>query len=497
MSTAPAAILHSLGAQHVPVKSLCADSRAVRPGDVFIAYPGAAADGRAFIPQAIAQGARAVVWERTDFSWNQTWTVPHCGIDELRHAVGPLAQEVYGQPSRRMWVVGVTGTNGKTSASQWIVGALNTAGRTSAVIGTLGIGLPDRLVPNPNTTPDPIVLAKAMADFVRDGACATAMEVSSIGLDQGRVDGVQFACAVFTNLSRDHLDYHKDMAAYAKAKARLFDFSSLTHIVTNLDDELGRTLGWRSADRNVRCIGYTLSSDHDSSLPCDIVLQASAIEHDPTGVRFHLQSSLGSADVRTRLFGRFNVANMLAVSGALIASGLTFEKAVALLSDLPPVAGRMEMLGGRDTPKVIVDYAHTPDALDKVLRAARDVANANRGRLIVVFGCGGDRDRGKRPLMGALAAELADEVIVTSDNPRSEDPPTIMQEIVAGMPPATEAICIEDRAAAIRQSLAGAQAGDVVVLAGKGHEPYQEIAGVRRPFSDLLEARAALKALTC
>ncbi len=497
MSAAATTIVQSLGAQQVAVKSLCADSRAVRPGDVFIAYPGVVADGRAFIPQAIAQGARAVVWERTEFSWNPAWTVPHCGVNDLRHALGPLAQEVYGQPTRRMWVTGVTGTNGKTSTSQWIARALNDAGRKCAVIGTLGIGLPDRLIANPNTTPDPIVLAKAMADFVQDGAHATAMEVSSIGLDQGRVEGVQFACAVFTNLSRDHLDYHKDMAAYAEAKARLFDCASLTHIVTNLDDQLGRSLCQRSVGRKITRIGYTLSPDQATNTQCEIVLQASAIEHEPTGVRFHLRSSMGTAAVTTRLFGRFNVANVLAVCGALIAAGLSFEQAVALLRDLPPVAGRMEMLGGRDTPSVIVDYAHTPDALEKVLHAARDVAKANRGRLIVVFGCGGDRDRGKRPLMGALAAQLADEIIVTSDNPRSEDPAAIIREIVAGMPSAAAATCVEDRGAAIRQSLAGARAGDVVVLAGKGHEPYQEIAGVRRPFSDLVEARAALEALTC
>jgi UDP-N-acetylmuramoyl-L-alanyl-D-glutamate--2,6-diaminopimelate ligase len=497
MSAAAASIIQSLSAEQVPVTRLCADSRAVRPGDVFIAYPGATSDGRAFIPQAIAHGARAVVWERTNFAWNKAWTVPHCGIDDLRHAVGALAQEVYGQPTRHMWVVGVTGTNGKTSTSQWIARALNNAGRKAAVVGTLGIGFPDRLQPNPNTTPDPIVLAEAMAAFVRDGAQATAMEVSSIGLDQGRVDGLQFSCAVFTNLSRDHLDYHKDMASYAHAKARLFDFESLTHVVTNLDDELGRKLCKRVAGRRVVRIGYTLSADHVSTDVCEIVLFADAIEHGPAGVRFRLQSSLGTADVATRQFGRFNVANMLAVCGALIAARLTFEQAVALLRDLPPVAGRMEMLGGHRMPHVIVDYAHTPDALEKVLRAAREVAQANSGRLIVVFGCGGDRDRGKRPLMGALAAQLADEIYVTSDNPRSEDPATIIREIVAGMPHPANATCIEDRAKAIRQSLAGARAGDVLVLAGKGHEPYQEIAGVRRPFSDLAEARAALEALPC
>jgi UDP-N-acetylmuramoyl-L-alanyl-D-glutamate--2,6-diaminopimelate ligase len=497
MSAVAATIIQSLGAQQVPVTSLCADSRAVREGDVFIAYPGATSDGRAYIPQAIAQGARAVVWERANFAWNQAWTVPHCAVDDLRHAVGQLAQEVYGQPTRHMWVAGVTGTNGKTSTSQWIARALNSAGRKAAVIGTLGIGMPDRLTPNPNTTPDPIVLAKAMAAFVYDGADATAMEVSSIGLDQGRVDGVQFACAVLTNLSRDHLDYHKDMASYAEAKARLFDFASLTHVVTNLDDELGRALCQRVAGRQVVRIGYTLSGDPIPGDVCEIVLSADTIEHVPTGVRFRLQSSLGSAEVATRLFGRFNVANVLAVCGALIAAGLPFEKIVALLSELPPVAGRMEMLGGQGTPRVIVDYAHTPDALEKVLRAARDVAQTNRGRLFVVFGCGGDRDRGKRPLMGALAAQLADEAIVTSDNPRSEDPAAIIREIVAGMPQSTNATCIEDRAEAIHRSLALARVGDVVVLAGKGHEPYQEIAGVRRPFSDLVEARAALGVSSC
>ncbi|MFM9882771.1 MAG: UDP-N-acetylmuramoyl-L-alanyl-D-glutamate--2,6-diaminopimelate ligase [Burkholderiales bacterium] len=497
MSAAPAAIIRTLQAQHVPVASLCADSRAVERGDVFVAYPGAASDGRRFIPQAIARGASAVVWERGNFEWNAAWAVPHLGIEGLRHAIGPLAQEVYGQPTRRMWVIGITGTNGKTSTSQWIARALNAVGRKTAVVGTLGIGFPDALAPNPNTTPDPIVLAKAMAACVGDDAHALAMEVSSIGLDQGRVDGVRFACAVFTNLSRDHLDYHADMASYAAAKARLFDFESLTHIVTNLDDESGRALCRRVSGRPVMRIGYKMSADHAAHADCDVLLEASSITHDRAGMHFHLRSPFGTSEITVGLAGRFNVANVLAVCGALIAAGLTFEQSIACLADLRPVPGRMELMGGGERPHVIVDYAHTPDALEKVLSAARELAQSNAGRLIVVFGCGGDRDRGKRPIMGNLAGRLADQVIVTSDNPRSEDPQLIICEIVAGMETSAASACIEDRTAAIRQAICQARPGDVVVLAGKGHEAYQEIQSVRRPFSDVDEARAALGSMPC
>ncbi len=497
MSAAPAAILGDLRAKRVPVTGLCADSRAVQPGDVFVAYPGAAADGRQFIAQAIARGASAVVWERRNFHWNESWSVPNCGVDDLQHAVGPLAQEVYGQPTRRMWVAGVTGTNGKTSTSQWIARALNAAGRKSAVIGTLGIGMPDALLPNPNTTPDAIVLAKAMAGFADDHTDAIAMEVSSIGIDQGRVEGVRFACAVFTNLSRDHLDYHPDMQHYAAAKARLFDVESLTHIVTNLDDESGRALCQRVAGRPVTRIGYSIADDGADHSDCELYLHGSGIRHHHAGLRFQLRSSLGVADVETQLAGQFNVANLLAVLGALNAAGIAFDEAIALIRNLPPVPGRMELLGGGDNPAVIVDYAHTPDALEKVLGAAREIAQSNGGRLIAVFGCGGDRDRGKRPLMGALAGQLADVVVITSDNPRTEDPHAIIREIVAGVPVTATSTCIEDRAAAIRRAIADARSGDVVLLAGKGHEPYQEIRGVRRPFSDVDEARAALGGPPC
>ncbi|MFN0299114.1 MAG: UDP-N-acetylmuramoyl-L-alanyl-D-glutamate--2,6-diaminopimelate ligase [Burkholderiales bacterium] len=497
MSAAPAAIIRALESQDLAVANLCADSRAVERGDVFVAYPGATADGRRHIPQAIARGASAVVWERGNFEWNAAWAVPHLGIEGLRHAIGPLAQEVYGQPTRRMWVVGITGTNGKTSTSQWIARALNAVGRKTAVVGTLGMGSPDALVPNPNTTPDPIVLAKAMAGWVDDHAHALAMEVSSIGLDQGRVDGVRFACAVFTNLSRDHLDYHADMASYAAAKARLFDFESLTHIVTNLDDESGRALCRRVSGRPVMRIGYTMSADPSAHADCDVLLEASSIKHEHAGMHFHLRSSLGSSDITVGLVGRFNIANVLAVCGALIAAGLTFEQAAACLADLRPVPGRMELMGGGERPQVIVDYAHTPDALEKVLVAARDLAQSNGGRLIVVFGCGGDRDRGKRPIMGDLAGRLADRIIVTSDNPRTEDPEAIIREIAAGVGAAAASVCIEDRATAIHQAIQEARSGDVVVLAGKGHEPYQEIHGRRRPFSDVDEAHAALGSLPC
>lgn len=496
-----ARVLQSLAAQAVNVTQLGADSRTIESGEVFVACPGSGADGRDFIDAAIERGACAVIWDDgaardgRAFCWDPRWQVPNVPVTRLRELVGPLAQQVYGEPSRQLHVIGVTGTNGKTSTTQWIAQALNGAGRRCAAIGTLGIGLSDHIEPNPNTTPDPIVLARALRRFVDAGADAVAMEVSSIGLHQHRVDGVHFDCAVFTNLSRDHLDYHADMASYAAAKLALFEWDSLSHIVTNLDDPIGVRAA-RIARRGVRRIGYSLFPDVARRSGLDGYLEAHRIRHDADGVAFDLVSDQGHRVVSTQLVGRFNVSNLLAVVGVLCASGCTLDEAVARIAALLPVPGRMERLGGADRPTVIVDYAHTPDALEKVLHASREVARSGNGRLLAVFGCGGNRDRGKRALMGAIAARLADVTIVTSDNPRDESPQAIIDEIVRGMGAAQPRIVL-DRAAAIDAAVGSAGRGDVIVLAGKGHEPYQEIAGVRRPFSDLAHARRALGLPAC
>jgi len=492
----PTDILEQLATMGVRVTGLCADTRALARGEVFLAYPGERTDGRAYINRALDAGAAAVLWEREGFSWNEDWRAPNVPVDGLRGLAGPLAHEVYGHPSDKLWMVGVTGTNGKTSCSQWIAQGLSSAnagaqGKRTAVMGTLGRGFPGALEPDPNTTPDAIVLQKSLARFVEAGAEACAMEASSIGLDQGRCNGIAFDVAVFTNLTRDHLDYHGSMEAYAAAKVKLFEMPGLAHAVLNLDDVLGVLIAQKLSGSGIERIGYSLVPDAGRRGGLERFLEAHDIAFKERGIAFRLVSSWGDADVATRLSGRFNVANLLAVIGALIASGVPFDAAVRRAEEFEPVVGRMQALGGEGGPLIIVDYAHTPDALDKVLVAVTETARARGGRLVCLFGCGGDRDRGKRSLMGQAASRHADHVVVTSDNPRGESPEAIVADIVPGLGAAHEIIV--DRREAIRRTVAAAAPEDVIVLAGKGHEPYQEIAGVRYPFSDLEEARQALE----
>ncbi len=367
---------------------------------------------------------------------------------------------------------GVTGTNGKTSTSQWIAALLGRHGCRSAVVGTLGAGFPGALAALPNTTPDAIEVQHLLKEFVAQGARAAAMEVSSHGLAQGRVSAVNFACALFTNLTHDHLDYHGSMRAYGEAKARLFEMPGLQAAVLNLDDAFGVELAKRLKGR-VRTIGYSLAP---REAPVD--------DYIVSGIT----SSWGKASVRLPVLGRFNESNALGVLGCLVASGIEFAEAAKLLEHLPPVPGRMQALG--DAPLVVVDYAHTPDALENVLQALRPVARSRGGRLAVVFGAGGDRDPAKRPLMGAVAARLADRVLVTSDNPRGEDPLAIIAQIEKGI--GTDHEAEPDRARAIQKIVLEAGNADVVLIAGKGHETYQEVAGRRTRFSDEEQARAAL-----
>jgi UDP-N-acetylmuramoyl-L-alanyl-D-glutamate--2,6-diaminopimelate ligase len=482
VSTAPG-ILSQLERRGIRVTGLCADSRRVRPGDVFVAMPGHRVDGRAFVADAVARGAVAVLHEA---GVAVEATVPTVAVAGLAALAGELAHLVYGRPSERLWMAGVTGTNGKTSVSQWIAQALGLFDCKCAVIGTLGNGFPGRLEESPNTTPDAITLHRSLADYIDQGAVACAMEVSSIGLDQGRVAGVSFDAAVFTNLSRDHLEYHGTMAAYGAAKEKLFDWPGLSAAVVNLDDPFGARLDERLAGR-VRTIGYSL----EGKVSRGETLAAEHLAMTATGLAFSLRGMRFEAPV----VGRFNAANLLAVIGALLAGDESLQDIAAVLPRLTPPPGRMQAVGGAGQPLVVVDYAHSPDALEKALAALRETARARGGRLVCVFGCGGDRDPGKRPLMGGVAERLADRVLVTSDNPRSEDPAAIAAAIGAGMNtlPAVEL----DRAAAIRRAVAEADAADVILLAGKGHEPYQEIAGVRQAFSDADQARAALEGRPC
>ena len=478
-------VLDELKRQGVTATGLCADSRAVAPGEVFVAFPGARADGRRFIDDAVARGAAAVLWERQGLAGETAIAVPNVAVDDLQALSGWIAHLVYGRPTEKLWSVGVTGTNGKTSVSQWIAQAFAQIGRRCAVVGTLGCGFPGQLEESLNTTPDALTVHRLFAQHLAQGAQAAAMEVSSIGLHQGRVNGVHFDVAVFTNLTRDHLEYHGSMEAYGAAKAQLFAVPGLKAAVLNLDDAHGRKIAGDLAGSGVRVSGYSLHAGAGAALT------AEHIAATPHGLRFTAATPQGRADIEAPLVGEFNVSNLLAVLGTLLASGVPFDQAAAVLRRLTSAPGRMQPLGGEGQPLAIIDYAHTPDALDKALAALRDTARARGGRLVCVFGCGGNRDPGKRPLMGGVAARRADSVILTSDNPRDEDPQAILADIARAAPGAR---VIGDRAEAIRAALAEADVRDVVLIAGKGHETYQEIGGRRLPFSDVDCAATALAA---
>jgi len=483
-------VLQRLADQHAMIERLASDSRRCAPGTVFFAYPGESADGRSYIADALARGASAVVWESEGFDWDSRWGVPNSGVAGLKQEAGWIAHEFYGRPSEALWVCGVTGTNGKTSCTQWIATAFEALGVKSGLVGTLGSGFPGALGGGQNTTPDVLELHALLAQMRAAGAQAVAMEASSHGLVQGRTNGVAFDCALFTNLSHELLDYHGSMEAYGAAKALLFEAPTLKTAVLNLDDVAGVRLAERARTRGLRTIGYSLMASNVLHGVVDEHLAARSIAFEDGAMRVALVSSWGEAEIVLPQIGRFNVSNALGVLGCLIAYGIGFGAALERLGALPPVAGRMQTLGGKQAPLVVVDYAHTPDALEKVLHALRPVAQARGGALVALFGAGGERDTAKRPLMGAVAARLADRIVLTSDNPRGEDPQAILAAIQAGV---SHACAVEiDRARAIRAAIGTAAAQDVVLIAGKGHEAYQEVGGERRPFSDAEVARAAL-----
>ena len=482
MNLVPAADLSALDALGVRPLGVRADSRKVRAGDLFVAYPGERSDGRRFIDEAVCAGAAAVAWERAGFEWDRRWRIPNVAVDDLRGKLGFIADRVYGQPSRKMWVAGVTGTNGKTSCSHWIAQSLGQCARRTAVIGTLGNGFPGDLQPATHTTPDAASVHECLAELLASGAVGVAMEVSSHGLDQGRVNGVAFAAALFTNLSRDHLDYHATMDDYAAAKARLFDWPGLKHAVINLDDAFGARLA-ASIDRSrVNVLGYGLGKGEIAGHKLDLGRR---------GLSLEIETPWGPAAIRSKLLGGFNASNLLGVLGMLLAAGVDPRDAAASLAELEPVAGRLQQMQSSGRAMVVIDYAHTPDALQKVLETLRGVVPPGGGRLICVFGCGGERDPGKRPLMGEVATRLADHCVITSDNPRGEDPFEIIRQIEAGAHP--KYVVEADRASAIHRAIATSTAEDIVLIAGKGHERYQEIGSSRLPFSDLDVARDALR----
>jgi len=467
-------------------RRLTADSRSVEKGDAFAAFPGERADGRAFIGDAVGRGAGAVLFEPGDFRWNPEWQAARLGVHELKSKLGAIADVIYDRPSQALWVVGVTGTNGKTSCAQWIAQCLDACGRRAAVLGTLGNGLVDALSPAQYTTPDAARVHELLARFRAAGAQAVAMEVSSHGLDQGRVNAVAFDLALFTNLTRDHLDYHGTMRAYGAAKEKLFAWPTLSTAVINADDMFGARLleTARAGGRSALSYGFAGAD-----------IMATAMATNATGIALSVATPWGKGEVQTRLLGGFNGANLLGVLGVLLASDVPFNDALDALSRVLPPAGRMQLLGGEGEPRVVVDYAHSPDALAKVLQALRPAVAPSR-ELVCVFGCGGDRDKGKRPDMGAIAGEFADRIVVTTDNPRSEDPAAIASAIVHGIRNTTNRrwIVMPDRDEAIRAAIADARPGDVVLIAGKGHEDYQERNGRREHFSDAEVARSAIKA---
>jgi UDP-N-acetylmuramoyl-L-alanyl-D-glutamate--2,6-diaminopimelate ligase len=466
--------------QQCPVAQLRLDSRAVRRGDLFLAVPGHRADGRRFIDAAIQAGASAVLEEGERFSLYRRDGVDCIVVPELRRLLGVLAARFYGEPARQLRVIGVTGTNGKTSITWFLRDALDTLGQACGLIGTLGVGLKGRETTTGHTTPDPITLQRALRALCDAGADSVAMEVSSHALDQHRLGDTPVTVAVFSNLSRDHLDYHGDMDAYLAAKIALFTRAELKQAVINSDDDAAPMLLARLND-GVRCI--TFGEQSGATVRC------LAFRPDQHGMEITLSVGGSTLTVTLPLFGRFNLSNIMAVAGVL--HGLVCDPDLLArgLAGLTPVPGRMEPVREPGKPTVLVDYAHTPDGLEKALAAARDHFP---GRLHCVIGCGGDRDTGKRPLMGAVAERGADRVIFTSDNPRGEEPAAIIEQMLAGVTKPERVLSIADRASAIGRALAEAHPGDVVLLAGKGHEDYQEVAGQRYPLDDRLLARQAL-----
>ncbi|MEB2346987.1 MAG: UDP-N-acetylmuramoyl-L-alanyl-D-glutamate--2,6-diaminopimelate ligase [Comamonadaceae bacterium] len=473
--------------------ALRTDSREVAPGDGFLAWPGSTADGRAHVPEALRRGAGACVVEQGGAEAFALGGAAVAAMAGLKAAAGPLASAWFGEPSRALKVLAVTGTNGKTSTAWWLAHALEKLSKKElpalggcGLIGTLGVGIAPDLRSTGLTTPDAVRLQAVLADFVRQGVGACALEASSIGIVEQRLAGTRIDTALFTNLTQDHLDYHGSMQAYWEAKRALFDWPGLRAAVVNVDDAHGAALHTALAGRALDLWSVALAAPAR--------LRADGVHHGAAGLAFTVVEGAAAVPLATRLVGRYNVSNLLGVIAALRSLGVPLAAACGACADLAPVPGRMQQITAPGAPLAVVDYAHTPDALVQVLAALSPVASGRGGRLWCVFGCGGDRDPGKRPLMGAAVQEGADEVVVTSDNPRSEAPGAIIHQILQGMIASRHVRVEPDRAGAIALALAQAEPRDVVLIAGKGHEPYQEIAGVRRPFSDLAQAQAALAA---
>jgi UDP-N-acetylmuramyl-tripeptide synthetase len=484
--------------------SLQCDSRQLQPGDGFVAWPGAATDGRRFVAAALAAGASAVLVEQAGVEAYGFTDARVLSVPGLKALAGPIASDFHAHPSAQLALVAITGTNGKTSTAWWAAQLLASAGMPCGVVGTLGIGRPPQagdsthaLVPTGLTTPDPVLLQARLRGMVDDGLRACAIEASSIGLVEGRLNAAQIRVAVFTNFTQDHLDFHGDMDAYWAAKAALFDWPGLASAVVNLDDPRGPALAARLQERglDVWTVGIA-----EAGQPCNARLVAADVGFTDRGMRLALVERNAAGvpgeplELTLPLVGRYNVSNLLCVLGSARALGVPLAAAVSACQALSPVPGRMEQVDAdAGQPLVLVDYAHTPDALEKALQALQPLARQRGGALWVVVGCGGDRDASKRPIMAAVAEREAQHPVLTSDNPRSEEPLAILAQMRAGLSSPSAAHIEADRAAAIALAVQRAHPQDVVLIAGKGHEDYQDVQGVKTVFSDQAHARAALQ----
>ncbi len=492
--------------------SLRTDSRQVRPGDAFLAWPGARHDARRYLSAVLAQGASACLIEAEGGADQpaQSWAVYEDQLAcyaGLKSASGPIAAAYHEHPSHRLDVLAVTGTNGKTSTAWWLAQALTRLGHRCAVAGTLGLGevrqdtdgrADVQGLDTGFTTPDAVLWQSSLHDFVDRGIRACAVEASSIGLAEHRLDGTRIRVAVFTNFTQDHLDYHGDMAAYWQAKRALFDWQGLEVAVVNVDDPKGQQLQQALQARSDSVDLWTCSASGPARLWARDIRQGS-FDRDvhgqgqPSGLSFEVVEGRQSLRLHTAMIGHYNVNNLLGVLASLRSLGHSLEQAVQVCADLWPVPGRLQVVSAANEPLVVIDYAHSPDALEQVLKALQPVALQRQGRLVCVVGCGGDRDVGKRPLMARVAEQFADRPVFTSDNPRSENPQDILNAMLAGLRQPDRAEQDVDRARAIAQAIGQAGTHDVVLIAGKGHENYQEIAGVRQPFSDVAHAQHALR----
>ncbi len=486
------------------VQGLTTDSRRVAAGDAFIAWPGYATDARAHVAGALAAGASACLVEAEGADAFEFDDSKVAAVHGLKAATGDIASAFFGHPSQRLDVVAVTGTNGKTSCAWWTAQALTALGQRCGVVGTLGVGQPPlkaqaaQIEFNGLTTPDPITLQRAFKRFADEGFAACALEASSHGIEEHRLNGTQIKVALFTNLTQDHLDYHGSMDAYGAAKAKLFAWPGLQAAVLNIDDAFGARM---KRDLQASAVAASVAASVAGSVSVTTYssrgsadLRAANVAYRDGGLCFDVIEGSSRATVSTALIGDYNVSNVLAVIGGLRALGVTLIDAASVCAQLTPVPGRMQRVSvNAAAPEVVVDYAHTPDALEKSLLALQALASARGGKLWCVFGCGGNRDATKRPLMGAVAQRLAQHVVITTDNPRFEAPAFINLQIVAGLNGNQLGVkVIENRRSAIQTAVREAAAQDVILIAGKGHEDYQDIKGVKHPFSDVDEALAAL-----